>query len=801
MTIGGYELVRRIGRGGMAEVWVARKALGRKGSKFVAIKLIADHYVGDERYARMFRSEAELAAVLSHANIVQVFDEGEEDGRSYLIMEWVDGLNLLKLGDMLALLDDEQRRFRVISYIIGQLLHALNYAHSITSHDGSPLGVVHRDVSPQNVLVSNHGEVKLTDFGVAYYNIEESSGIHVKGKVRYMSPEQLSGRTRSPTVDLYAVGALLHELLDGRKFRGEFEDGQDLFTVVLAGQISQMSRRVPPELDRLRLGLLEPDVNRRIQTAEQAVAWLKHYPGYGDARDELSKLCGSLTGVVRPRVGPGQSSQVAAAEQATTRWGGRTPLAKPKVEAKVGLGRPPKPRVKPPSAPRGMGSITTVKGPASAPKSTPLITGQTEFVQPQVLPGGAAPVSTVAPTTPLRVNNLRAMMAVPAARGPSAGAPAHAAPQPSRPLAIHAVEPASEHPTHAPGPQYGYGGPAPAYVPEQPSSPIGVSTSAAPMSVAGQGSRPIYVQPSPGPGIPPTERLVSSEASGAASHPTGTEVLDASMILEVSSNSGTDQEPLAFAGVPHEGTDTRRELRGGASSRTGSVSIVLPRRSAMAAIGLGLVLVAVMSVTVTWYLFAPGHDGDAAAKSLAASMVQPSVPPSAASAAEAKPSEAEPVDAEPADAEPSEEQPTVVSAGGEEPEPVHEVLEQAPEPSPTDAQPGEVDVEVDGDQAHANEAKPSAADPDPPKKPVKLPKAVVRVMGSSGLEKAQVRVGSETFGLNDSNEHRVTPGRKTIKWRKTPSEDWQSSPSWNFKPGKRFIIYVNKKGPTVRPTS
>ena len=87
VIIGGYELVRRIGRGGMAEVWVARRALGRKGSKFVAIKLIADHYIGDERYGRMFRAEAELAAVLSHANIVQVFDEGEEDGRSYLIME------------------------------------------------------------------------------------------------------------------------------------------------------------------------------------------------------------------------------------------------------------------------------------------------------------------------------------------------------------------------------------------------------------------------------------------------------------------------------------------------------------------------------------------------------------------------------------------------------------------------------------------------------------------------------------------------------------------------------------------
>ena len=238
-VIGGYELVRRLGKGGMAEVWVARKSLGAGATKVVAIKLIADHYVGDERYARMFRTEAELAASLSHANIVQVFDEGEDDGRSYLVMEWVDGLNLLKLVAVLALLDDDERRCRVTAYIIGQLLHALHYAHSITSADGHPMGVVHRDVSPQNVLVSNHGEVKLTDFGVASSNIEESSGIHVKGKVRYMSPEQLGGKTRSPTVDLYAVGALLHELLDGRTFRGDYEDGQELFSVVLSGFVPE----------------------------------------------------------------------------------------------------------------------------------------------------------------------------------------------------------------------------------------------------------------------------------------------------------------------------------------------------------------------------------------------------------------------------------------------------------------------------------------------------------------------------------------------------------------------------------
>jgi serine/threonine protein kinase len=377
LVVGGYELVRRIGRGGMAEVWVARRALGSKGTKFVAIKLMADHYVGHERYGRMFRAEAELAAVLSHANIVQVFDEGEDEGRSFLVMEWVDGVNLLKLGAVLALLDDEPRRLRVIAYIIGQLLHALHYAHSITSADGNPLGVVHRDVSPQNVLVSNHGEVKLTDFGVAHHALEESSGVHVKGKVRYMSPEQLSGCTRSPTVDLYAVGALLHELLDGRKFRGEHEDGQELFAAVLSGRVAPLGRPAPPELDLLRLRLLEPDPKRRLQTAAQAFALLKRYPGYGDARDELTKLCASLTGVMRPRAGLGCPTQH---EPDTLRWSGGRSLARPKLH--LDPRRPPsQPISRAPMAASHAGSPTTAKVADAAVCGVPLV-GCTDVAPP-----------------------------------------------------------------------------------------------------------------------------------------------------------------------------------------------------------------------------------------------------------------------------------------------------------------------------------------------------------------------------------------------------------------------------------
>jgi len=311
-AIGEYELVRMIGRGGMAEVWVARRKSGRRASKYVAIKVVSDEYAGNSRYERMFRAEADLAALLNHANIVQVFDEGQENGRSFLVMEWVDGVNLLKVAAALTFVEDDEYRYKVISYIIGQLLYALKYAHSITLHDGNPLGVVHRDVSPQNVLVSAQGEVKLTDFGVAHHLLEESSGAHVKGKIRYMSPEQISGKTRDPRVDLYATGAILHELLDGRRFRHEVEDQRQMYLEALGGTIPALSRPAPAPLDTLRRALLEPEVEDRVPNADAALDLLAAFPGHGDARRELTDLCGALTGVMQPRVGPQQSAAIAS---------------------------------------------------------------------------------------------------------------------------------------------------------------------------------------------------------------------------------------------------------------------------------------------------------------------------------------------------------------------------------------------------------------------------------------------------------------------------------------------------------
>ncbi|MBC8069528.1 MAG: serine/threonine protein kinase, partial [Deltaproteobacteria bacterium] len=305
-VVGGYELLREIGRGGMAEVWLARRERSTAG-KFVAVKMVLAQHVGNERYSRMFASEAEVSAPLSHSNIVQVFDEGEDRGRSYLVMEWVDGADLARLLPSMAELRvrDPYLRLRLAAYIVGQVLHGLSYAHKVTSHRGESLGIVHRDISPQNVLLSVSGDVKVADFGIAHRMIEETSGINVKGKLRYMAPEQLQGRSHAPTVDLYAVGALLHELLEGQKFRNDADNQVALYHQVMTGMVPKLVvTDVPPELDAVRLALLEPDPTRRPQTADAAVLMLKRWSGYSEMRVELGMMCGLAIGVIRPRTGP-----------------------------------------------------------------------------------------------------------------------------------------------------------------------------------------------------------------------------------------------------------------------------------------------------------------------------------------------------------------------------------------------------------------------------------------------------------------------------------------------------------------
>ena len=202
----------------MASVWIARQTGGHGFEKLVAIKTILPKFAADVRFQAMFVQEARIASRIEHTNVAQILDVGEQDGVTYLVMEYVDGDSLSKIHRTL------QKRGTlvppgVVLRIMADVCGGLHAAHELCAADGSLLRVVHRDVSPQNVLVSTRGVAKLIDFGIAMARDrmeEDTASGPLKGKVRYMAPEQARGEAIDRRADLWAVGAVLYSLLSGR---------------------------------------------------------------------------------------------------------------------------------------------------------------------------------------------------------------------------------------------------------------------------------------------------------------------------------------------------------------------------------------------------------------------------------------------------------------------------------------------------------------------------------------------------------------------------------------------------------
>ena len=216
---GRYELVSRLGRGGMAETWRAR-LLGAAGvTKPVLIKCVLPEYSNDQAFTSMFVSEARISATLSHGNIAQVYDFGRLDGEYFLAMEFVDGQPLHRIVKR-ALRFDLSAIPPVLAAFIGiEMCRGLHYAHTRTDDSGKSLGIVHRDISPDNVIVSYEGQVKIVDFGIA--KARELRGFNtepgvVKGKFLFFSPEQAHGEEVDARTDVWATGVVLYEMLCGR---------------------------------------------------------------------------------------------------------------------------------------------------------------------------------------------------------------------------------------------------------------------------------------------------------------------------------------------------------------------------------------------------------------------------------------------------------------------------------------------------------------------------------------------------------------------------------------------------------
>jgi hypothetical protein len=214
-SFGNYELLDKIATGGMAEVYRARSHGAMGFEKILVIKRILDTLARDAEFTDLFMGEARIAALLNHANIVRTFELGQEGEHLYIAMEFVHGIDLSRLVTQ----SRAQGEFPInlALFITREVLNALQFAHASTDAEGRPLKIVHCDISPQNVLISYSGEVKITDFGIAKAAIQNGNQDVIRGKYAYMSPEQVEGRPLDGRSDLFSLGIVLFELLTGRR--------------------------------------------------------------------------------------------------------------------------------------------------------------------------------------------------------------------------------------------------------------------------------------------------------------------------------------------------------------------------------------------------------------------------------------------------------------------------------------------------------------------------------------------------------------------------------------------------------
>ena len=282
-VLGRYVLKYPIGRGGMAEVWRASLKGVRDFNRAVVLKRLLPEVAADPEIVAMFTTEALLSARLSHHNIVQVIEFGEADGEPFIAMEYVEGLNLGLVLKQLRPLGEIPIGLAV--YVAREVCSALAYAHALKDEEGHPLRLVHRDISPSNIMVTVDGSVKILDFGIAKAlnaaTEETRSGV-LKGKLGYLPPEVLEGSVADATADLFATGVVLHEMLAGRRL---WKGRDDLHTMSLVRQgavpvPSTVRAGVPPALD---------EICRRALAAPR-----ERYASADDMASDLSSLLHAL---------------------------------------------------------------------------------------------------------------------------------------------------------------------------------------------------------------------------------------------------------------------------------------------------------------------------------------------------------------------------------------------------------------------------------------------------------------------------------------------------------------------------
>jgi serine/threonine protein kinase len=281
LLFGKYCLLERISVGGMAEVFRAKpfNAPGFQG--YLALKKILPHLAEDDEFIKMFVDEAKLTVQLSHPNIVRIFELGQFQSSYYILMEYISGKDVLSVQKSVR-----KRReifgVRTACQVAADVGSGLHHAHFMTDQNGQPLNIIHRDISPQNILVDYFGNVKVIDFGIAKAAVQSTRtqvGV-LKGKMGYMSPEQVSGQKLDHRSDIFAIGTVLWELVTNRRlFNGDNEfETMNLVKEANVQAPSAYNPDIPPEVDRIILKALEADREARYPSAgalaQELQAWL-----------------------------------------------------------------------------------------------------------------------------------------------------------------------------------------------------------------------------------------------------------------------------------------------------------------------------------------------------------------------------------------------------------------------------------------------------------------------------------------------------------------------------------------------
>ncbi len=275
-----FKLVKKLAEGGMGAVYEA-KQLGAEGfEKTMAIKTILEDYSTNPEFVEMFIGEAKLVADLVHQNIVQIYQLGKVNNIYYIAMEYINGIDLGAFMDRHSELGVELP-VDMATFLISRVCRGLEYAHAKSDSNGHPLGVVHRDISPGNIMMTWEGVVKITDFGIAKAKklMKDREGEVLLGKIQYMSPEQAEFKQTDGRSDIFSLGVVMYELLSGQQLFAEENTIVALrnISVKTIPSIRTINPRVPEDVERLLNKALERDKNKRYQTAGEFGYDLEYY--------------------------------------------------------------------------------------------------------------------------------------------------------------------------------------------------------------------------------------------------------------------------------------------------------------------------------------------------------------------------------------------------------------------------------------------------------------------------------------------------------------------------------------------